>query len=55
MEIPADEIKRLQGCINNLISVLALPALWAGDSNRVKKADEPVAVRVAIEMTFTLK
>jgi PAS domain S-box-containing protein len=30
MEIPADEIKRLQRCINDLISVLALPALWGG-------------------------
>jgi PAS domain S-box-containing protein len=30
MEIPADENKRLQRCINDLISVLALPALWAG-------------------------
>jgi PAS domain S-box-containing protein len=30
MENRADEIKRLQGCINDLISVLALPALWRG-------------------------
>jgi hypothetical protein len=30
MEISADEIKRLQSCINNLISVLALPAPWGG-------------------------
>src|SRR5436309_5878250 len=28
MDQKADEIKRLQGCINDLISVLALPALW---------------------------
>lgn len=27
---PADEIKRLQRCINDLISVLALPAIWTG-------------------------
>ena len=26
----ADEIRRLQGCINDLVSVLALPAMWAG-------------------------
>jgi signal transduction histidine kinase len=26
----ADEIKRLQRCINDLISVLALPAIWTG-------------------------
>src|SRR5258708_3657859 len=25
-----DEIKRLQGCINNLISVQALLAIWSG-------------------------
>ena len=30
MEPTADEIKRLQGCINDLISVLALPAIWSG-------------------------
>jgi two-component system, LuxR family, sensor kinase FixL len=30
MEHTADEIKRLQTCINNLISVLALPAIWGG-------------------------
>ena len=28
MEPIAEEIKRLRGCINNLISVLALPAIW---------------------------
>jgi hypothetical protein len=30
MEHTADEIGRLQGCIANLISVLALPAIWSG-------------------------
>src|SRR5262245_16737214 len=30
MEQTADEIRRLQGCINDLVSVLALPALWSG-------------------------
>jgi PAS domain S-box-containing protein len=30
MEHPADEIRDLKACINNLISVLALPALWTG-------------------------
>jgi PAS domain S-box-containing protein len=30
MEQTADEIKRLQGCINDLISLLALPAIWSG-------------------------
>ena len=30
LEHPADEIKRLQRCINDLVSVLALPAMWSG-------------------------
>src|SRR6266478_3975181 len=28
-----DEIRRLQGCINDLISVLAIPALWRGQES----------------------
>lgn len=27
---PADELKRLQRCINDLVSLLALPAIWSG-------------------------
>jgi hypothetical protein len=30
MEHTADEIKNLKACINDLISVLALPAIWTG-------------------------
>jgi C4-dicarboxylate-specific signal transduction histidine kinase len=30
VEDPAEEIKRLQRCINDLVSVLALPAIWSG-------------------------
>jgi len=30
LEHPADEIKRLQRCINDLVSLLALPAIWTG-------------------------
>ena len=30
MEQTAGEIKRLKACINDLISVLALPAIWSG-------------------------
>ena len=30
MEHAANEIKRLKACINNLISVQALPAIWSG-------------------------
>jgi PAS domain S-box-containing protein len=31
MDAP-DEIKRLQGCVNDLVGVLALPAIWSGAS-----------------------
>jgi PAS domain S-box-containing protein len=30
LEHPYDEIKRLQRCINDLVSLLALPAIWSG-------------------------
>ena len=30
LEHPADEIKRLQRCINDLVSLLGLPAMWSG-------------------------
>src|SRR5882724_1851893 len=33
MEQTADEIRRLQGCINDLISVLAIPAMWRGQES----------------------
>src|SRR3989441_3842863 len=33
MELAAGEIRRLQGCINDLISLLALPALWRGQES----------------------
>src|SRR5712692_6089741 len=33
MEQAAGEIRRLQGCINDLISLLALPALWRGQES----------------------
>ena len=29
-ESPAEEIRRLRRCINDLVSVLALPATWTG-------------------------
>jgi PAS domain S-box-containing protein len=36
LEDPAEEIKRLQRCINDLISVLSLPAMWNGaESSRI--------------------
>jgi PAS domain S-box-containing protein len=30
LEHPADEVKRLQRCVNDLVSLLALPAMWSG-------------------------
>lgn len=30
MEQPADQVKRLQGCLSDLISVLTLPVIWSG-------------------------
>jgi PAS domain S-box-containing protein len=33
LEHPADEIKRLQRCINDLVSLLALPAMWSGSKS----------------------
>ncbi len=36
VEDPAEEIKRLRGCISDLVSILALPALWVGgDASQV--------------------
>ncbi len=29
-QVPVDEIKHLQRCINDLVSILALPAIWSG-------------------------
>src|ERR1700746_175780 len=33
IEHPADEIKRLQRCMNDLVSLLALPAMWSGSKS----------------------
>jgi signal transduction histidine kinase len=30
LEIPSDEVARLRGCLNDLVGIMALPALWAG-------------------------
>lgn len=36
VEDPAEEIKRLRGCVSDLVSILALPALWiGGDASQV--------------------
>src|SRR5437868_1797269 len=30
LEHPEEEIKRLQRCLNDLVSIIALPAIWSG-------------------------
>ena len=30
IEHPVEEVKRLQRCVNDLVSILALPAMWTG-------------------------
>ena len=30
LETPTEEVARLRGCLNDLVSIMALPALWAG-------------------------
>jgi PAS domain S-box-containing protein len=38
LEEPGGEIKRLQRCINDLVSLLALPAIWSGgDPSRIAR------------------
>ena len=32
LEQPADEIRQLRRCVNDLVSVIALPAIWSGSS-----------------------
>jgi len=47
MEHTADEVKRLQGCIYDLISIQALPAIWSGqDSPHIIGTLLDVLVRV---------
>ena len=47
MESKPDEIKRLERCINDLVSVLALPAIWTGhESSLVASTLLDVLVRM---------
>src|SRR5215475_7441927 len=39
---PAEEIKRLQRCINDLVSLLALPAIWSG-------SDQPEIIHTLLD------
>ena len=49
MEQTTDEIKRLQGCINDLISIQALPAIWSGqESSQIIGTLLDVLVRILV-------
>jgi signal transduction histidine kinase len=54
MERAADEVKRLQVCISDLISVLALPAIWTGQqsSNIVNTLVDAVARMLALDFAY---
>jgi formate hydrogenlyase transcriptional activator len=53
---PTAEIRRLQGCINDLISVLALPAMWAGQdpAQRVGTLLEAVVGILRLDFAYAL-
>ncbi len=46
-EQPAEKIKRLQRCINDLVSILALPAMWSG-------VEPPQIVRTLLEVLLNM-
>lgn len=46
-EQPADEIKRLQRCINDLVGIFALPAVWSG-------GDPSQIVRTLLDVLLTM-
>src|SRR6202042_2885701 len=46
---PATELKRLQRCINDLVSVLALPAVWS-DSEPSRILDNFLDARARLEL-----
>jgi hypothetical protein len=54
VERAADEVRRLQVCISDLISVLALPALWTGQqsSNIVNTLVDAVARMLALDFAY---
>lgn len=38
LETPTEEVARLRGCLNDLVGIMALPALWAGGEVHVLDA-----------------
>ncbi len=46
-EKPGEEIKRLQRCINDLVSLLALPAIWSG-------GDPPRIARTLLDVLMSM-
>src|SRR5260370_13029691 len=53
MEKTVDEVKRLQSCINDLISVLALAAIWSGSESRQTVATLLEALLAILRLDFT--
>ena len=49
---PATEVKRLQRCMNHLVSVLALPASWTGSEPRQILDTFPDALLVMLDLDF---
>jgi PAS domain S-box-containing protein len=47
LENPAEEIKRLQRCLSDLVSIQALPAIWSG-------ADPPQIVRTLLDSLLAM-
>ena len=53
-EAPAEEIKRLQSCINDLVGILALPAIWTGTqaSQIVGTLNDSLLVMLQLDFIF---
>jgi PAS domain S-box-containing protein len=52
MEKTADEVKRLQSCINDLISVLALAAIWSGSESEQMLGTLLDSLRAILRLDF---
>jgi PAS domain S-box-containing protein len=47
VEALVDEVRQLRGCLNGLVSIMALPALWAG-------AEPPLVVSTLLDALFEM-
>jgi len=54
LEDPSEEIKRLRGCVNDLVSILALPAIWIGGepSQVVSTLLDALVVMLRLDFVF---